>query len=128
MDWFEFNDKNYIVIEDDASRFIIHFGSMNNGIQWINDRSRNTVYITVRRRKDSEPNKFRRYFEENGIIHIKASVKHLQSNGKLERLIFTLKDIQKYFNIWEEVVNYYNNRRMHMSLYEDRIITPAIAY
>ncbi|MBD6956048.1 MAG: IS481 family transposase, partial [Thermoplasmatales archaeon] len=26
MDWFEFNDKNYIVIEDDASRFIIHFG------------------------------------------------------------------------------------------------------
>jgi hypothetical protein len=26
------------------------------------------------------------------------------------------------------VVNYYNYKRMHMSLYEDRIITPAMAY
>jgi len=26
------------------------------------------------------------------------------------------------------VVDYYNNRRINMSLYEDRIITPAIAY
>jgi hypothetical protein len=26
------------------------------------------------------------------------------------------------------VVDYYNKRRMHMSLYEDRIITPAMAY
>ncbi|MGC8687039.1 MAG: hypothetical protein ACP5SF_05755 [Thermoplasmata archaeon] len=61
-------------------------------------------------------------------MHIKARVKHPQSNGKLERLISTLKDLRKYFNTWEEVVDYYNNRRMHMSLYEDRIITPAMAY
>jgi hypothetical protein len=26
------------------------------------------------------------------------------------------------------VVDYYNNRKMHMSLYEDTIITPAMAY
>jgi hypothetical protein len=26
------------------------------------------------------------------------------------------------------VVDYYNNRRMHMSLHEDRIITPEMAY
>ncbi|MBD6956191.1 MAG: transposase family protein, partial [Thermoplasmatales archaeon] len=78
--------------------------------------------------KESEPNEFQKYLEENGIIHIKARVKHPQSNGKLERLIFTLKYLRKYFNTWEEVVDYYNNRRMHMSLYEDRIITPAMAY
>jgi len=46
----------------------------------------------------------------------------------LERLIFTLKDLKKYFGTWEEVVNYYNYKNMHMSLYEDRIITPAMAY
>jgi len=50
------------------------------------------------------------------------------SNGKLERLIFTLKDLRKYFGTWEEVVNYYNYRRIHMSLYEDIIITPEMAY
>jgi len=34
----------------------------------------------------------------------------------------------KYFNTGEEIINYYNYKRMHMSLYEDRIITPAMAY
>ncbi|MGC8585019.1 MAG: IS481-like element ISA0963-7 family transposase, partial [Thermoplasmata archaeon] len=31
--------------------------------------------------KESEPNEFQKYLEENGIIHIKARVKHPQSNG-----------------------------------------------
>ncbi len=54
-------------------------------------------------------------------MHIKARVKHPQSNGKSERLNFTLKDLKKYIGTWEEVINYYNYKRMHMSLYEDRI-------
>ena len=146
MDWFEFNDKNYIVIEDDASRFIIHFGeyehataensidALRRGIEKYGKprevmTDHGTQFTSLPRDgKESEPNEFQRYLEENGIIHIKARVKHPQSNGKLERLIFTLKDLRKYFNTWEEVVDYYNNRRMHMSLYEDRIITPAMAY
>ena len=78
--------------------------------------------------EESEPNEFQKYLKENGIIHIKARVKHLQSNGKLERLNFTLKYLKKYFDTWEEIVNYYNYKRMHISLYEDRIITPAMAY
>ena len=78
--------------------------------------------------KESELNEFQKYLEENGIVHIKARVKNHQSNGKLERLIFTLKDLKKYFGTWEEMVNYYNYKRMHMSLYEDRIITPGMAY
>jgi transposase InsO family protein len=146
MDWFEFNDKNYMVIEDDASRFIIHFGeyehataensidALRRGIEKYGKprevmTDHGTQFTSLSRDgKESEPNEFQRYLEENGIIHIKARVKHPQSNGKLERLIFTLKDLRKYFNTWEEVVDYYNNRRMHMSLYEDRIITPAMAY
>ncbi|MGC8585018.1 MAG: hypothetical protein ACP5L4_02700 [Thermoplasmata archaeon] len=43
-------------------------------------------------------------------------------------MLLRLKDLRKYFNTLEEVMDYYNNRRMHMSLYEDRIITPAMAY
>jgi len=31
--------------------------------------------------------------EKNGIGHIKAGLKHLKSNGKLERLIFILKTV-----------------------------------
>ncbi|MFP3257484.1 MAG: hypothetical protein RXO36_06780 [Candidatus Nanopusillus acidilobi] len=78
--------------------------------------------------KESELNEFQKYLEENGIVHIKARVKNHQSNGKLERLIFTLKDLKKYFGTWEEMVNYYNHKKIHMSLYEDRIITPPMAY
>ncbi|MCL4326579.1 MAG: hypothetical protein M1481_07195 [Candidatus Thermoplasmatota archaeon] len=32
------------------------------------------------------------------------------------------------YNSWEEVGRYYNYERMHMSLYEDDIITPWMAY
>jgi transposase InsO family protein len=146
MEWFEFNDKNYIVIEDDASRFIIHFGeyerataensinALRKGIDKYGKPrevmiDHGTQFTSLpRNRKESGPNEFQRYLEDNGIIHIKARVKHPQSNGKLERLIFTLKDLRKYFNICDEVVDYYNKRRMHMNLYEDKIITPTMAY
>lgn len=146
MDWFEYGSRNYIVIEDDASRFIIQFGEydhataensldvLKKGIEKYGKprevmTDHGTQFTSLAREgKESKPNEFQRYLEENGIGHIKARVKHPQSNGKLERLIFTLKDLRKYFGTWEEVVNYYNYKRMHMSLYEDRIITPAMAY
>jgi transposase InsO family protein/DNA-binding CsgD family transcriptional regulator len=145
MDWFEYEEKNYIVIED-ASRFIIQFGeyehataensldALRKGIEKYGKprevmTDHGTQFTSLPRdEKESEPNEFQKYLEENGIVHIKARVKHPQSNGKLERLIFTLKDLKKYFGTWEEVVNYYNYKRMHMSLYKDRIITPAMAY
>jgi len=146
MDWFEYEGKNYIVIEDDASRFVIQFGeyehataensldALRKGIEKYGKprevmTDHGTQFTSLPRdEKESEPNEFQKYLEENGIVHIKARVKHPQSNGKLERLIFTLKYLKKYFGTWEEVVNYYNYKRMHMSLYEDRIITPAMAY
>ncbi|MGC8580917.1 MAG: DDE-type integrase/transposase/recombinase, partial [Thermoplasmata archaeon] len=82
----------------------------------------------AREGKECEPNEFQRYLEKEGIHHIKARVKHPQTNGKIERLIYTLKRLRKYYNSWEEVANYYNYERMHMSLYEDDIITPGMAY
>ncbi|MGC9123847.1 MAG: hypothetical protein ACP5IB_07280 [Thermoplasmata archaeon] len=38
---------------------------------------------------------------------------------------FHLKYMKKYFNTLEEVMNYYNNRMMHMSPCEDREYQPA---
>ncbi|MCL5963920.1 MAG: IS481 family transposase, partial [Candidatus Thermoplasmatota archaeon] len=77
---------------------------------------------------ESRPNEFQKYLEKEGIEHIKAMVKHPQTNGKVERLIYTVKRLRKYYNSWEEVARYYNYERMHMSLYEDDIITPGMAY
>jgi len=79
--------------------------------------------------KVSEPNIFQRYIEAMGINNIKARVKHPQTNGKLERLNYTLKILKKYFVTWEEVVNHYNNERNHISLCDpEKVVTPAMAY
>ena len=39
-----------------------------------------------------------------------------------------MKELREYYNSWEEVANYYNYERMHMSLYEEDIITLGMAY
>ncbi|MGC9123576.1 MAG: hypothetical protein ACP5IB_05870 [Thermoplasmata archaeon] len=43
-------------------------------------------------------------------------------------MIFTLKYFRKYFNTLKEVRDYYNNGKMHKSMYEDRIISLSMAY
>ncbi len=79
--------------------------------------------------KESEPNEFQKYLKEQEIVHIKARVKHPQTNGKLKRLNYTLIELRKYFSTWEEVIDYYNNRRNHMSLCgKEDVVTPAMAY
>ncbi|MGC8687040.1 MAG: DDE-type integrase/transposase/recombinase [Thermoplasmata archaeon] len=81
MDWFEFNEKNYIVIEDDASRFIIHFegyeyATAENSIDVLKKgiekygrprevmTDHGTQFTSLPRDgKASEPNEFQRYLE-----------------------------------------------------------------
>ncbi len=146
MDWFGYEGENVIIIEDDASRFIIEIkeyerataentiDALERGIErYGKPREVITDHGTQFTSEDREgiesrPNEFQKYLEKEGIEHIKARVKHPQTNGKVERLIYTVKRLRKYYNSWEEVARYYNYERMHMSLYEDDIITPGMAY
>ncbi len=43
-------------------------------------------------------------------------VNHPETNGKLERLNYTIKSLRPYFTTWEEVLYHYNYERMHDSL------------
>ena len=61
-------------------------------------------------------NEFQEFLEELGIYHVKSRVKHPQSNGKEERVILTLKQLQDHFNCWNAVVHYYNYERPHSIL------------
>ena len=148
MDWAEYNEEQILVIEDDASRFITGFGSFDSATtenalialmlavstygkprEIMTDHG-TQFFSNGQNGEPGDPNAFQRYLEEEGIRHILARVKHPQTNGKLERVNGTLKQLRPYFHTWEEVIYYYNNERRHMSLstHERPVVTPAMAY
>lgn len=148
MDWSEYGEEQLLVIEDDASRFIVGFGSfdsatMENSLMVLMKAIREhgkprevmtdhgtQFFSNGKNGEPGEPNEFQRYLSEKGIKHILARVKHPQTNGKLERFNGTLKGLRRHFGTWEEVVYYYNHERRHMSLSDKErpVVTPAIAY
>jgi len=77
-----------------------------------------------------DKNKFQEYLDNNNIKHIVGRIDHPQTNGKLERLNYTIKRLRPYFSTWDEVVYYYNYKRRHMSLSIDErpVVTPSMAY
>ena len=147
-DWFEHEGENIILFEDDASRFITGFGTFRNAtsmnsakilrtavnewgkpIQLISDHGTQFTSIERETCKNPRPNVFQRTCSELEIEHIKARVKHPQTNGKVERLISSLKRYYKHFGTWEKTVEFYNFKRPHMSLEtEDDIKTPYQAF
>jgi len=68
-----------------------------------------------------DKNKFQEYLENNGIKHILGRIDHPQTNGKLERLNYTIKRLKPYFSTRDEVVYYYNYKRRSVSLCVDEI-------
>jgi len=65
---------------------------------------------------------------ELGIKHIKARVRHPQTNGKLEKWFDTIKKLKKHFGMLRKAVNYYNYRRSHITLENGYLRTPCEAY
>lgn len=146
-DWCEYEGDKIIVYEDDASRFITGFGVFNrstvkNSIevlqeaikygvpkQIITDHGTQFVSLSRESCKEPQPNEFQKFLQDNKIEHIKARIKHPQTNGKVERLFRTLKILKDYNGSWKEAVNVYNYERIHMSLeLEDRLRTPYQAF
>ena len=146
-DWFEWQGEQIILFEDDASRFITGYGVFQNANtknsldvlenaihqygtpkQLMTDHG--TQFTSFPRETCPEPqqNEFQQLLKRYGILHIKARVKHPQSNGKVERAGQTIEQLRKHFSSWETTVNYYNFKRPHSSLENGHLRTPYQAF
>jgi len=146
-DWFEFGGWKVILVEDDASRFITGYGKFKHAT------SENTLKVIKQSLKHGKPKQFHsdhgsvytsndgpnkkkgesgveKYLKSRGVQQIFAKVKHPQSNGKLERLVGTIKKLWKHTGTFEKAIKLYNYTRPHMSLTtsEGRLRTPYQAF
>jgi putative transposase len=146
-DWFEEPHEQIILFEDDASRFITGYGVFSNanvensnqvlkqaissyGIpkQMMTDHGTQFTSLPRETCPDPQQNKFQQLLKHHGITHIKARVKHPQSNGKVERAGQTIEQLRKHFSSWEDTVYYYNFERPHSSLENGHLRTPYNAF
>lgn len=146
-DWFEQAKEQIILFEDDASRFITGCGVFRNataqnavsvfkqavqkyGIPKQVMTDHGVQFTSLPRITCAEPcmNEFQQVLKQHGVLHIKARVKHPQSNGKVERVGQTIEQLRKHFSSWDEAVLYYNFKRPHSSLENGRLRTPYQAF
>jgi len=146
-DWFEQQQDQIILFEDDASRFITGYGVFRNataknsmlvlelavqsyGIprQLMTDHGTQFTSLPRDTCDDPRPNEFQQILQRYGIRHIKARVKHPQSNGKVERAGQTLQRLWKHYQCWDATVEYYNYKRPHSSLENGSLRTPYQAF
>jgi len=148
IDWSLFENKWLIAILDDASRFIVGYGLFDNANtensiavmqqaikqygapkQLVSDHGVQFTSIAREGYKEPNDNKFQQFLKDNNIQHIKARIKHPQTNGKLERWWQTNKRLSKHFGSLQKGIKYYNERRPHMSLNTiNALVTPMQAY
>lgn len=146
-DWFEEQSDQIVLFEDDASRFITGYGVFTNataknsmlvleqaiqryGIprQLMTDHGVQFTSLPRETCADPRPNEFQQILQSYGIKHIKARVKHPQSNGKVERAGQTLQKLWNHFHCWDVAVYYYNFERPHSSLENGCLRTPYQAF
>jgi len=146
-DWFEQTKEQLILFEDDASRFITGCGVFRNataenavnvfkqavqlyGIPKQVMTDHGVQFTSLPRTTCATPsmNEFQQVLKQYGVLHIKARVKHPQSNGKVERVGQTIEKLRKHFPSWDETIMYYNFKRPHSSLENGRLRTPYQAF
>lgn len=146
-DWFEEKGEQVILFEDDASRLLTGFSTFSNATavnaratleqaiakygcpkQLITDHGTQFTSIPRETCDNPQPSEFQKFLSEKGVKHIKARVKHPQSNGKVERLFATLRRLKEHFGSWNGAVEYYNFKRPHMSLENGKLRTPYEAF
>lgn len=85
--------------------------------------------LPTRRTKKEEQNTHReQYLEKEGIEQVLARVKHPQTNGKMERWFGCYKQHRGRFDKLEDFVDWYNDKRPHMSLKFNKAETPSEAF
>jgi putative transposase len=147
IDWTMQDGKWLCAILDDASRLIVGYGLFDNATaenavkvlnkavlsygcprQLISDHGVQFTSIGRDTCPEPQPNSFQQRLQQLGIQHIKARVKHPQTNGKLERWWQTARFLAKHFGSLPKAVNYYNEQRPHMSLENGVLRTPLQAF
>jgi len=144
-DWFEFKGWKIMLIEDDASRFITGYGKFKQAT------SENTIKVFKESLKWGKPKQFHSDHgsqficnEKEGkkqgegeftevlnsyeVKQIFARVKRPQANGKVERLISTIKKLWRELGSLEKAVKHYNYKRPHRSLTNGKLRTPYQAF
>jgi len=72
--------------------------------------------------------RFPAFLEKHGIKHILCRIKHPQSNGKAEKFIHLYQVHRHKFKTKEAFIKWYNEIRPHMSLNQEILETPEMAY
>ena len=150
MDWHENDKKEQIcAVTDDSSRMILSIGeypsiSTENSIDLLQRAQKkyehirkirevitdhgSEFYANKRDKKGNAKHKFEMFCKDNEIKQILCSVKHPQTNGKLEKF-FDIYDSHRWeFNTLDEFVYWYNCIRPHMSLDFENLQTPKQAF
>ena len=136
----------FIAYEDDASRKALSWGIfaeatsehsvevLKIGIRrYGKPRSMLTghdaqFYANEQEGKEQGKTAFQIFLEQNHIRHILGRIYHPQTNGKEERLFGTVKAKLSYFKSIDDLMNWYNDVKPHMSLDFDRLETPSEAF
>ena len=144
-DWFEFKRWKVMLIEDDASRFITGYGKFKHAtkedtikvfkqsLKWGKPKQFHSDNGSVFRANKQEDKKqgeadFQKIVREAGVQQIFARIKRPQANGKVERLISTIKKLWRELGSLEKAVKHYNYKRPHRSLTNGKLRTPYQAF
>lgn len=130
-------EKEVCVVLDDSSRYILagrefdaataessislvqdtldNYSWIRRIEQVITDRG-SQFYANKKDKNDQSESSFEAFLTEHDIKHIKARVKHPQTNGKVEKWYDLYEKHRSKFNTFAEFVNWYNTVRFHESL------------
>ena len=126
----------FIGVMDGYSRYIVHYELRASMSEY-------DVELTVQRALEKYPDEkpriisdngsqyisldFKEYIKHAGLQHTRTSVAYPQANGKIERFHRSLEDeyirknsminIKDAMQTMDKYVNYYNNERLHSSLF-----------
>ena len=147
IDWFQFKGKWYILYEDDASRFVTGHGEFQNrssdnawkvfkktlkyGVpKQLHSDNNSTFRANEQEGKKKGECDFERNVKEAGVHQIFARPRHPQSNGKMEKLVGTIKRLIRKGKSFDEAVKHYNNKKPHWALdtSEGKLRTPYQAF
>ncbi len=139
LDWHtsKVNGKEACVVIDDSSRYILSGGEFDSATAessinlmqdtidnygWIRDVEQaitdhgSQFYANKKDKNDESESQFEVFLVKNGINHIKARVKHPQTNGKVEKWYDLYERHRSKFETFTDFVNWYNTIRFHESL------------
>jgi len=144
-DWTRLGNKWFIAVIDDASRFIVGYGLFSSPTaahsaevleraiaQYGKPKQlltgHDTQFTPTNKDAEKDAHFFQQAVKKHRVKHILARVSHPQTCGKIERFFGETKRKWKHFGSTDKFVDWYNNRRPHMSLNWNELETPVQAY